>query len=51
MQVSIETTAGLERRLTITVPFEGFEGQIAAKLNEAARSARLPGFPMDRSRS
>ena len=44
MQVSIETTAGLERRLTITVPFEGFEGQIAAKLNEAARSARLPGF-------
>ncbi len=44
MQVSIETTAGLERRLTITVPFEGFEGLIAAKLNETARSARLPGF-------
>jgi trigger factor len=44
MQISIETTSGLERRLTISVPSETFEAQIADRLGEAAGKVRLPGF-------
>jgi trigger factor len=44
MQISIETTSGLERRLTITVPSEAFEEKIADRLGEAAKQIRLPGF-------
>ncbi|MEJ2087434.1 MAG: trigger factor [Gammaproteobacteria bacterium] len=44
MQISIETTSGLERRLTISVPSETFEAQITDRLGDAARQARLPGF-------
>lgn len=44
MQISIETTAGLERRLTIAVPSETFEEQISKRLSDAASRVRLPGF-------
>ena len=44
MQISIETTSGLERRLTISVPSETFEEQIADRLGQAAQQVRLPGF-------
>lgn len=44
MQVSIETTSGLGRRMTVTVPAEQFEQQVDERLNQAARSVRLPGF-------
>jgi len=44
MQISIETTAGLERRLTISVPSETFEQKISERLGEAASRVRLPGF-------
>jgi trigger factor len=44
MQISIETTAGLERRLTISVPSETFEQKITERLGEAAGRVRLPGF-------
>ena len=44
MQISIETTSGLERRLTISVPSETFEEQIADRLGKAAQQVRLPGF-------
>ncbi|MBX3706866.1 MAG: trigger factor [Pseudomonadales bacterium] len=44
MQISIETTAGLERRLTISVPSEAFEQKISERLGEAATRVRLPGF-------
>ncbi|MFM8354070.1 MAG: trigger factor [Gammaproteobacteria bacterium] len=44
MQISIETTAGLERRLTISVPSETFEAQITSRLEDAAKRIRLPGF-------
>ena len=44
MQISIETTSGLERRLTISVPSETFEEQITERLGEAAGKVRLPGF-------
>jgi trigger factor len=44
MQISIETTSGLERRLTILVPSETFEEQISSRLGDAASRMRLPGF-------
>jgi trigger factor len=44
MQISIETTSGLERRLTISVPSETFEEQISERLDQAAKQVRLPGF-------
>ena len=44
MQVSIETTSTLERRLTIGVPAERVEKEVAARLQRAAQTVRLPGF-------
>jgi trigger factor len=44
MQVSIETTTGLERRLTIGVPAERIEQEINKRLQKAAGSARVDGF-------
>lgn len=44
MQVSIETTSGLERRLTIGVPADTVEGEIEKRLKEAAKNIRLNGF-------
>lgn len=44
MNVSIETTAGLERRLTIALPSEDFESQITQKLEEARGQVRISGF-------
>src|SRR5690625_7401951 len=44
MQVSIETTSGLERRLTIGVPAAQVESEVQKRLQEAATSIRLNGF-------
>lgn len=44
MQVSVEITSGLGRRLTIGVPAERVEAEVAARLEKAARSVRLKGF-------
>lgn len=44
MQVSIETTSNLERRLTIGVPAERVENEVNARLQRAAREVRLKGF-------
>ena len=44
MNISIETTTNLERRLTISVPSETFEEQITDRLANAAKQIRLPGF-------
>lgn len=44
MQVSIETTSGLERRLTIGVPAEKVESEVQKRLQEAAKNIRLNGF-------
>jgi len=44
MQVSIETTSKLERRLTVGVPAETVDGQVDARLREAVKNVRLPGF-------
>jgi trigger factor len=44
MQVSVETTQGLERRLTITVPAENVETEVKKRLQQLSRTQRVDGF-------
>ena len=44
MQVSVETTKGLERRLTITVPAESIDSQVKSRLQQLAKTQRINGF-------
>ncbi|MBV1879451.1 MAG: trigger factor [Pseudomonadales bacterium] len=44
MQVTLETTSGLERRMRISVPSEMLENQVNAKLKETAGKVQLKGF-------
>lgn len=44
MQVSVETTQGLERRLTITVPAENIETQVKKRLQQLSKTQRIDGF-------
>ncbi len=44
MQVSMETLAGLERRMTIEVPAETVESQVKSRLQEAAKNVQMKGF-------
>ena len=44
MQVSIETTSKLERRLTVGVPAETIDSQVEERLQRARKTAHLPGF-------
>ncbi|MFC4701875.1 trigger factor [Glaciecola siphonariae] len=44
MQVSVETTQGLERRLTITVPAESVDTAVKARLQQLAKTQRINGF-------
>ena len=44
MQVSVETTEGLERKLTIAVPGERVDMAVNTRLKEAAQTIRLNGF-------
>ncbi|MFV8783076.1 trigger factor [Microbulbifer sp. SA54] len=44
MQVSIETTSGLERRLTVNLPAEIVEKEVDKRLQQAAKTVRINGF-------
>lgn len=44
MQVSVETTQGLERRLTITVPAAAISTEVDKELKNIARNRRVDGF-------
>ena len=44
MQVSVETTEGLERKLTIAIPGDRVDTEVNARLQEAAQTIRLNGF-------
>ena len=44
MQVSVENTSALERRLTIGVPAERIEAEVNKRLQQTARNAKIPGF-------
>lgn len=44
MQVSVETTTGLERRLIVGVPAERIDSAVDSRLQEAAKTVKLNGF-------
>ena len=44
MQVTVETTQGLERRMRVEIPEERIRGEIDRRLGDLARSVRIPGF-------
>ena len=44
MQVSVETTKGLERRLTISVPAETVDVEVKNRLRQVSKTQRINGF-------
>jgi trigger factor len=44
MEVAVENTSGLERRMTVQVPEEKIAGPVDERLRELMQTARLPGF-------
>ncbi|MDX1696167.1 MAG: trigger factor [Ketobacteraceae bacterium] len=44
MQVTVETTTGLERKLTVGVPATEVDSAVDAKLKDAAKNVRMKGF-------
>ena len=44
MQVFVENTSSLERRLTVTVPGQEIQGKVEAKLRELCKEVRIKGF-------
>lgn len=44
MQVSVESTSALERRMTVDVPAERIETEVTKRLQRTARQAKVPGF-------
>lgn len=48
MQVSVETTSQIERRLTIQVPAAEIDEAVSARLKDTAKNVRLNGFRQGR---
>ncbi len=44
MQVSVESTSGLERRITVGIPSEVIDSEVEKRLQEAAKTVRINGF-------
>jgi trigger factor len=44
MQVSVENTGGLERKLTVLVPGEEIKAKVDGKLRELSKQVRIKGF-------
>lgn len=44
MQVSVETTQGLERQVTITVPANKIDAEVKSRLRDLAKRQRIDGF-------
>ena len=44
MQVSVETTSGLERRLTVGIPADVVDKEVQKRLNEATKTVSINGF-------
>ncbi len=44
MEVSVETTAGLERKMTVQVPAERVDNEVESRLRNLAKQVRLDGF-------
>ncbi len=44
MQVSVETTTGLERKMTVGIPADSIDSEINKKLQNLARTQKMAGF-------
>lgn len=44
MQVTVEDTSGLERRMRVRIPEERVKGEVVRRLNSLAARVRVPGF-------
>ncbi len=44
MQITIEDTSGLERRMRVRIPEERVKGEVVRRLNSLAARVRVPGF-------
>ena len=44
MQVTVETTAGLERKMRVVVPAERLEVLVTEKIKQTAKQAKINGF-------
>ena len=44
MQVTVESTSALERRVRVQIPEDRVRGEVDKRLDDLARSASLPGF-------
>ena len=44
MQVSLENTASLERRMTVSLPAERLDGVVGRRLQEISRTVKMKGF-------
>jgi len=44
MQVSVENTSALERRLTVQIPAEDIQGKVDDRLRELSKQVRIKGF-------
>ncbi len=44
MQVSVEESGAIERKLAICVPADEIESKVSKRLHDAARKTRIPGF-------
>jgi len=44
MQVSVETTSGLERKMTVEVPSEDIDSAVQERLQSLSKTARMNGF-------
>ncbi|MCB5184452.1 trigger factor [Methylobacillus gramineus] len=44
MQATVETISNLERRMTVSVPVQSLEEEVAQRINRMARTVKLPGF-------
>ena len=44
MQISLENTSALERRLTVTVPEEAIVDKVKSRLDELVGTVKVDGF-------
>ena len=44
MEVAVESTTGLERRMSVQLPEDAVMGPVAQRLRELTQSANIPGF-------
>jgi len=44
MQVSVETTSGLERKMTVAIPSDRIDSEVDTRLKDTAKRVRIDGF-------